>query len=282
MSALTLSGYERRHRDAVLDLVFDHMQSHTHLDWYMADEWLDHHAGAVSLAWQGRRLMGVMGFSVPQDEGVWMRVLAVRDAAPTRDVVRALWEDAGILLAAQAVKTASLLVFSDWVLPYMTDFGMHQIEMVVTMKRNGGDLPRQLNTRPILRPAEYEDLPLMTSIDHAAFSPPWRLAAEDLRSAMRIASSCKLAYVDGRVVAYQLSTRYDDNGHLARLAVLPDVQGMGVGGALLHDLLHNFNRRRVKTITVNTQLSNLRSQRLYSTYGFRRNGYDLPVYSVKL
>lgn len=282
MPTLTLSGYERRHRDAVLDLVFDHIQSHTHLDWYMADEWLDHHAGAISLAWQNRRLMGVMGFSVPLHDTVWMRLLAVRDAAPTRDVLRALWDDARVLLTAQRVKSASLLMFADWVGAYTADFGMGQVEMVVTMKRNGGDLPRQLNIRPILHPAEYEDLPTMISIDHAAFAPPWQLAPDDLRAALRIASSCKLAYVDGRVVGYQLSTRYDDNGHLARLAVLPDAQGIGVGGALLHDLLHNLMRRRVKTITVNTQLSNLRSQRLYSAYGFRRNGYDLPVFSMNL
>lgn len=282
MFTLAVSTYERRHRDAVLDLVYDHIQSHTHLDWYMVDEWLDHHAGAISLAWQNRRLMGVMGFSIPQDDTVWMRLLAIRDTAPTRDVVRALWEDARVMLTAQAVKSASLLMFADWLGAYTTEFGMQQIEMVVTMKRNGGDLPRQRNIQPILRPAEYEDLPLMIRIDHAAFAPPWRLAPDDLRAALRIASSCKLAYVDGRIVGYQLSTRYDDNGHLARLAVLPDVQGIGVGGALLHDLVRNFTVRRVRVMTVNTQLSNLRSQRLYSAYGFRRNGYDLPVFSVNL
>jgi hypothetical protein len=43
-----------------------------------------------------------------------------------------------------------------------------------------------------------------------------------------------------------------------------------------------YYTRRVRSLTVNTQLSNLRSQRLYSAYGFRRNGHDLPVWTVGL
>jgi hypothetical protein len=35
-------------------------------------------------------------------------------------------------------------------------------------------------------------------------------------------------------------------------------------------------------MTVNTQITNVRSQHLYTGYGFERTGYDLPVWMVKL
>jgi RimJ/RimL family protein N-acetyltransferase len=38
----------------------------------------------------------------------------------------------------------------------------------------------------------------------------------------------------------------------------------------------------VRSLTVNTQASNHRSQRLYLRYGFERNGYDLGVWQAHL
>jgi ribosomal protein S18 acetylase RimI-like enzyme len=62
------------------------------------------------------------------------------------------------------------------------------------------------------------------------------------------------------------------------LAVLPDMQGKRIGAVLLDNLISKFNRRGVRSLTVNTQQSNIRSQRLYARYGFHRNGFDLPIW----
>jgi ribosomal protein S18 acetylase RimI-like enzyme len=51
---------------------------------------------------------------------------------------------------------------------------------------------------------------------------------------------------------------------------------------LLHHLVQTLNKRGVRSITVNTQDSNVRSQRLYQRYGFERNGFDLPVWQMRL
>jgi ribosomal protein S18 acetylase RimI-like enzyme len=93
---------------------------------------------------------------------------------------------------------------------------------------------------------------------------------------------CTVAERDSAIIGYQLSTLYFDGGHLARLAVHPSAQGGGVGAALLHDLIQRFMRRGVGSITVNTQASNTRSQRLYQRFGFERNGYDLPVWIAEI
>jgi len=83
---------------------------------------------------------------------------------------------------------------------------------------------------------------------------------------------------ENEVVGYQISTRHRAMGHLARLAVIPNRQGKRVGSMLLHDLLSKFDKRGIKSVTVNTQNSNQSSQRLYNHYGFERNGFDLAVW----
>ena len=47
-------------------------------------------------------------------------------------------------------------------------------------------------------------------------------------------------------------------------------------------MLRHFWRRGVYGVTVNTQDSNLASQRLYAKFGFARTGYDLPVWVADL
>jgi ribosomal protein S18 acetylase RimI-like enzyme len=79
-----------------------------------------------------------------------------------------------------------------------------------------------------------------------------------------------------------MSTLYFDGGHLARLAVLPAARSQGVGRMLVTSMLHHFWRRGVFGVTVNTQESNIASQRLYTRLGFERTGFDLPVWLARL
>lgn len=278
----TLTPYDRRHLDDILDLAETTDFFHTHLDWYAIDQWLDAHAGPVLLAWAGRRLAGVIGLSAPMGGICWVRLLALRRVMPVRLTLDALWEEAQRTLRASGVREVVVMVAQDWLLHQLPGLNLTPSEQIITLSRGGGDLPPPRNRAVRMRPAELHDLAAMLMIDHAAFQPPWQLSAGDLRAALRMAASCKLAYFDGRMVGYQLSTRFEEHGHLARLAVLPDTQGSGVGGALLDDLIRSLTARGVRLMTVNTQASNLRSQRLYAQYGFRRNGYDLPVWSLTL
>ena len=96
--------------------------------------------------------------------------------------------------------------------------------------------------------------------------------------AFRIAASATIAVLDDEVAGYQISTRHRVAGHLARLAVLPNRQGNRIGSMLLHNLLNKFDARGIKSVTVNTQVSNTSSQKLYTHYGFEHNGFDLAVW----
>jgi ribosomal-protein-alanine N-acetyltransferase len=184
-------------------------------------------------------------------------------------------------MRALDVRRVSLLGIRDWIEPIAAQLGFEHNDDIVTLRRSSAQLPDFRIPRDLtIRPTELEDLPTITRVDHAAFAPPWQLSLRELRQADRISASCTVAVRDGQIIGYQLTTLYFDGAHLARLAVLPQAQGSGVGAALVYDLLARFWRRQVHSITVNTQSSNQRSQRLYIRLGFHHNGFNLPVWTA--
>jgi ribosomal protein S18 acetylase RimI-like enzyme len=278
----TITHYARANFQAVLDLIYSQYHVHTNFDWYTAERWLDHQQMPVLLAWYNDKLQGVIGASDPLNGTSWLRLLAVRDVMDVDTLLRVLRTPMREMLKTHNVQTLWILAASEWLSLYMGLFGAELVEKIITLRHDEQSLPLQRNLEVSVRPAEWEDLAAMTAIDQRAFAPPWQLTQGDLRQAMRLAASCTIAMLDGAMVGYQLSTRHRDSGHLARLAVDPSLHGGGVGGALVHRLLIHFYDRSVHTVTVNTQETNLRSQRLYQYYGFLRNGYDLPVWRAQI
>lgn len=282
MFPLSITPYQRRYLQRVRDLIFHNHMVHTHLDWHETDQWLDTQSVPMRLAWYKGRLVGVLGVSAPLNRTCWVRLAVVQDQSDHSRVLRALWDDLVIELRSHFIEAVALLAMRDWILRYAPMLGFRYVEDIITLERSGADLPLTRSNSMLIRSAEIEDLEAMARVDNAAFAPPWQLALDELRQAYRIAASCTVGELDGVMVGYQLTTLYFDGAHLARLAVLPDAQGLGLGSALLADTLQRFMRRSVYTMTLNTQSSNTRSRHLYTRYGFTPNGYDLPYWLVKL
>lgn len=236
----------------------------------------------MRLCWNKGHLVGVLATSRPLNNTCWVRLVAIHDYANQRQVLYSLWQDLSAELRTMGVHTVALLAVRDWITGYVPALGFVYGEDIITLARFGHELPPPLDDRPLIRVAERSDLEQMAIVDQAAFPPPWQLSLDEIRQAHRISSSCTVALKNDRIVGYQLSTLYFDGAHLARLAVLPDIQGGGIGGALLGDVLGRFFRRGIYTMTVNTQTSNHRSRRLYTRFGFQPNGYDLPFWSAQL
>lgn len=278
-----LTPYDRRHRQAVLDLLFQSNRIHTHLDWHDAGAWLDLNTVPAQLAWDEHgRLAAIMASSEVWDGLCWLRLMAVANAVSAQAVMPQLWNAMANDLRSQGIQAAHVLAINDWLLPLLDDsLGFTCVDEIITLRRDGPNLPPfspDALMPPVIRLAEDEDLPEITHVDQTAFESPWQLTASDLRRAKRIAALCTVAIYDDRIVGYQLSTLFRQSAHLARLAVLPEAQRGGVGSALVDHMIRQFLKRGVRSITVNTQLSNLKSQRLYERYGFQRNGYDLSVW----
>jgi ribosomal protein S18 acetylase RimI-like enzyme len=85
--------------------------------------------------------------------------------------------------------------------------------------------------------------------------------------------------LDGKIVAYQMSSSTGFYAHLARLAVRPDIQRRRIGFRLVQNLLDHFLlQHNCWGVTLNTQHDNTSSLALYRHIGFRETGERFPVY----
>jgi ribosomal protein S18 acetylase RimI-like enzyme len=116
-------------------------------------------------------------------------------------------------------------------------------------------------------------------VDNRAFPAFWRLDDAGFREAMTATPSARfrVAVVDRRVAGYAVTGRAGHRGYLQRLAVDPDVQGHGLGRALVADALEWLRRRGVTNAVVNTQVENERALALYLATGFRLQPSGLQV-----
>lgn len=279
---LDIRPYERRDRSPARDLAFYNFYVHSHLDWQTIDDYLRSEPPLVWVAERGGRTVGVIGVSDILAGTCWLRFLAVEDKDKPRQVIHEMWAHVVAELQAQGVHTVAALVLRSWLEDNLREWGFSYIEDIITLRRYGRHLPEQPSPPLEIRYVEHPDLGTVKHIDHAAFAPPWQMSMSEIRQGVRIADYSTLAYLDGDPVGYQIATTHGTNGHLARLAVLPTTQGRGVGGALVRDMLAWFMQRNIITLTVNTQETNIRSQKLYEKYAFKRNGYDLPVWMIEL
>lgn len=129
-----------------------------------------------------------------------------------------------------------------------------------------------------LRPLSLTDFDAVAQLDAAAFDPLWHYGANALGELL-FTSRVQVALLDDRIVGYTAITRHGDEAHLTRIAVHPEVQGQQIGRLLLADAIEYAYRDGARAVTLNTQVSNTRSQQLYRAYGFRPTRHLLPVYT---
>jgi ribosomal protein S18 acetylase RimI-like enzyme len=278
---MQLRPYDRSQAEAVQDLLFHARRQHSHLDWYRAANFLDMPDTLALTLWHNGHLLGIIACAAPLGGVQWMRLLAVdnaADVAVVEPLMRAALEEAQRL----RLEAVYCVLINRWLSSHLTALGFEYVEDVVTLSRIGDALPDLPPSSYTVQNAYIEHLSDLVAVDHAAFAPPWQMSRDEIRHAQRQAASFTVALADDRIIGYQISTRHQHTAHLARLAVIPDHQGNGVGALLLRHAISSMLRRSVRAMTVNTQQSNHHSQRLYLRFGFQRNGYDLPVWRRRL
>jgi ribosomal-protein-alanine N-acetyltransferase len=281
-SSIRLTTYTRRHRRDLLRLLQNDQRLHIHLDWTTVDEWINDPDTPIVLAWLDEKLVGAIAASPPIQQSSWLRLLVVAEHIDIDEIVSELWNALKAQLDASGVTQLGVLVLRPWLEPHLVRLGFSRHETIVTLRRQGKLMPDPLRSDLKIRHVDWREVPQVIEIDQAAFGPLWQLTLGGLRQAARISSSFAVAELNHRIVGYQLSTLYRDGLHLARLATLPDLQGQGVGGVLLSEMISQFVKRGVFSVTVNTQQSNHQSQRLYQRYGFEFTGLNMEVWAITL
>ena len=281
----TIAPLHPRQRMAVLEFFERQTRTHQHLNWRAARDWMADEPERVFLAQDRHGMLGVLAFSMPQDNLVWLKLLAIANRA-SRDLAGHLLEYGQKSLMSEGVRAIYALEMTGWFANTLQIAGFEAIDELLHLKRPP-NVPINEQPQMMIQAVSHNDLAIVIEIDHAAFPPPWQMESVELQSAFYYSShftlACQSASPDAdrqkAFMGYQLSATYPDGVHLARLATHPDWQGRGVGRQLLLNLIYNSTGY---PITVNTQATNHSSRRLYERMGFRQTALRTPVWRLNL
>jgi ribosomal protein S18 acetylase RimI-like enzyme len=265
----------------IADLIFFESHVHRHLDWRTPLDWLGY-----SPYWvfeEGRQITGALACPPDPDSIAWIRLFAYASQLSRYSAWPPLWEAAQRQLSEQGGATVAAIATQRWFEQVLVDNHFDLAEHIVLLRWDAGAGERRFSVTTIkIREMSAQDLPGVTGVDTAAFEPLWRNSLEALTKAYEQSSYASVAEDESGVVGYQISSGGSFGAHLARLAVLPQAQGRGIGAALVGELILHMQRGGGSRVTVNTQDNNAASLALYSRLGFRRTGEEYPVYTLQV
>lgn len=268
-----------QHAEKLEDFIYQTFTAHTHFDWHSPLVWIkDAPHGPSYIAWHEGKMVGALALSSPLNGASWIRLLVLHHQADEHAVLMSLWSAVLADLSTSNIQGIYILMTQGWQYDFLESLGFVPHEEIITLQREHQPLPPNRPTQATVATLTDAHIAEVVGVDNTAFSPPWQMTHDDLHHARRISLMATGAWMEGQVVGYQMTTHHSYTGHLARLAVLPSVQGHGVAHALLQDLVQRLSSHNIHALSVNTQATNHRSQGLYKRFGFRRNGFDLPVW----
>jgi ribosomal-protein-alanine N-acetyltransferase len=130
-----------------------------------------------------------------------------------------------------------------------------------------------------LRPMTKRDLSSIIEIEKRAYPYPWPKGI--FEDCMRVGYGCWVFEADDRVHAYAIVSTMVDESHIMNLTVDPEVQGRGVGRAVLRELIKMAQESRADTILLEVRPSNAAALNLYQSEGFNEIGTRKAYYPAK-
>ncbi len=213
----------------------------------------------------------------------WVRVAALRDGGDITTVLSAMLDPILPWLCREGVTELGWLAIESWPNPWLPDLGFRLAnEIEIYVKEDTAVPPIRTIPHLHIRPVTESDLGPLAALEAKAFVPLWRHSARALQLARSQAASFDVVEVAGELVGFQLSTRSRHGVHLARMTIDPAWQGQGIGSVLLTHALRGYYRRGLYRVTLNTQIDNIPSQRLYRKFGFSASGERIPMWVLDL
>lgn len=262
----------------IASLIFFESNTHRHLDWRSALEWIGTRNYWV-LEDDGRIVAALACPEDPQDIA-WIRLFSYHQNLSSFETWSVLWEAAwDDIQRFNPQSHVAAIVTKQWFqdLLISSDFKVKQnivlLQLNVKEVARFASAPQAIRIRPMLG----TDVPEVARLDLAAFGRFWHNTFESLQRAHSQSLNATVAEDDSGLVGYQLSTGNSFGAHLARLGVRPEAQGRGIGRALVNDLIHYLTAQQISKLSVNTQSDNKASLALYQNIGFVRTGEYFPV-----
>ncbi|MBN2257291.1 MAG: GNAT family N-acetyltransferase [Anaerolineaceae bacterium] len=278
-------GYSIRQADWKDAIPIQHLLSyqskiHRFLDWRDPLQWLGMQP-FMMLEKQGK-LHAVLACPIDPLNIAWVRLFA---CSWEIDVNHA-WD----LLTAEVFPQLTimnpdahcyLLALEGWIdhLAQQKQYPKHQ-EIVILQRDLSSFLQNPVKIDIIIRKITQDDLPRVASIDTECFEDLWIYSQPTLQLAYQKSDITYLAEMHSKPVGYLLGTISDDIGHLARIAVLPEVKRHQIATSLIGRFMLDLEERGLSQATVNTQSNNQASLALYDKMGFQRTGESFGVYRI--
>ena len=261
----------------IANLIHFEPHLHRHLDWRNPLDWIG--SPPFFVAESDGRLVAALGCPPDPPQVAWVRLFVCAGTYSVSEMWEKLWDAARRDLARGGRFIAAAILMHGWMKDLLEDSGFHAGQQIVMLQRDALDVPAyHLPAGFNIRPMMHYDLAMVSEVDAAAFNLLWQNSFSALGRAYPQSAWATVVESEQAILGYQVSTRNPLGGHLARLAVRPDVQGNGIGRALVADLIRQMIGQGLTYLTVNTQSDNLSSLSLYRRIGFRETGDRYPVY----
>lgn len=279
-SSWTIRTAREHDRRALSALLHSARWLHQHQDWLSPLDLLGSQPYLLAVTRQG--IVASIAIPASSPHTSWLRLYAVHPDGDPYQLWRALWAEAVIQAAQVGIAQVAVLGAGGWLSPLLLEVGFRRHNEVIYLEWHGTPEPPPSPVPYTLRRMTSRDLPHVAEVDRLSFDPLWQNSLPALEAAMRVASQAMIIEVDGRPVAYQISTTSIRGGHIARLAVHPEFRRRGYARTLVHDSLRQFASVGFDRVTVNTQIDNAPSQRLYQSMGFTQSDLRFPIYQIQL
>lgn len=265
----------------LLNFINSPVLAYEHLDWFSSKSRLTEQS--TFCLYSSEKLEAILSVAPETQDFSWLRFFFTRRDGRHSTYFNLLLEHALMWLKNNGVPRLFSLATSGWFENLLIIKGFHVQNRVISLVNSqiSGSLPYS-SSDLVIRPMRLCDLPEIEALDRLCFSPPWQLNDLSLEKCYISSEYSSLAAVAGKPIAYQITTRFLDNLHLARLAVDPKMRGKEIAKALLMDLSAHFEDGNINSFSVNTQLDNHPSLRLYNSLGFKQEGSLIPVYCFDL
>lgn len=265
-------------RSRLANLLHFETHVHRHLDWRRPLDWLGY--DPYLLLESGGRLLAAL-VCPPDPPGVsWIRLFAATSRFDPNEAWGALWPQAYSQLCALSVQHAAAIPLQDWFRDILAASQFAHTHNVVVLDWRPGASSSLDGTgaTPGLRVMTEADINGVVEVDRQAFAPLWQNSKEAVGLAFKQAGLATVIEVEGRIAAFQISTRATRGLHLARLATHPDYQSRGLASSLVHHVQQQVQDSSEDFLTVNTQDNNAPSLSLYAKLGFTVTREQFPVF----
>jgi [ribosomal protein S18]-alanine N-acetyltransferase len=123
------------------------------------------------------------------------------------------------------------------------------------------------------------DLAAVAAVERASYAFPWSEGI--FRDCLRVGYLCRVADLDGEIVAYGVVAMGAGEAHILNLCVRGDLRGRSIGRQMLALLLERSRQAGVESVFLEVRPTNLHAIALYQSVGFVQVGLRKGYYQAE-